>query len=156
MEANHKPEESILYMGIGWDEVHRMEAITRNWEPYVVKAPMTDPPYLGRPQMIEGCKEMGVQHPRLYDYNFAHNNCGGFCVKSGQAQFLKLLRVFPDRYRRHEEKQEELFTKIKPHGFIRVTVDKKINYMSLKQFREYVEDQGKVDLFDIGGCGCFV
>tara|TARA_R100001377_G_scaffold83607_2_gene65440 strand:+ start:79 stop:840 length:762 start_codon:yes stop_codon:yes gene_type:complete len=156
MEANHEPEDAVLYMGIGWDEAHRMEAITSNWEPYTVIAPMVDPPYMGKPQMIEGCKEIGIKHPRLYDHGFFHNNCGGFCVKSGQAQFAKLLSVFPDRYKRHEQEQEKLFTKIKPHGFIRMTIHKKTKYLTLREFREYVEGDGQIDLFETGGCGCFV
>ena len=156
MEANHEPEESILYMGIGWDEGHRMKAISKNWSPYTVKAPMMDPPYMGRPQMIESCKEIGIKHPRLYDHGFSHNNCGGFCIKSGQAQFAKLLSVYPERYKRHEQEQEKLFTKIKPHGFIRMTIHKKTKYLTLREFREYVENKGQIDIFDLGGCGCFV
>ena len=106
--------------------------------------------------MIEGCKEIGIKHPRLYDHGFAHNNCGGFCIKSGQGQFFKLLKIFPDRYARHEKEQENLFTKIKPHGFIRMTIDQEPKYLTLREFRKYVEGDGQIDLFETGGCGCFV
>ena len=156
MRENFAPEEVVLYMGIGWDEGHRMTAISKNWSPYTVKAPLMNPPYMGRPQMIESCKEIGIKHPRLYDHGFSHNNCGGFCVKSGAGQFKKLLKTFPERYQRHEDEQEKLFTRIKPHGFLRMTIDKKTKYLTLKEFREHVENDGQIDMFDIGGCGCFV
>ena len=156
MRENFAPEEVVLYMGIGWDEGHRMTAISKNWSPYTVKAPLMNPPYMGRPQMIESCKEIGIKHPRLYDHGFSHNNCGGFCVKSGAGQFKKLLKTFPERYQRHEDEQEKLFTRINPHGFLRMTIDKKTKYLTLKEFREHVENDGQIDMFDIGGCGCFV
>jgi hypothetical protein len=87
---------------------------------------------------------------------FQHNNCGGFCVKTGQAQFRLLLREFPARYRYHEEQQEKLFSKIGAHGTIRMQRDNKLQYLSMREFREHVEGQGAVDEFDFGGCGCFV
>ena len=155
MQDNHKPEECILYFGIGWDEINRMDAIRNNWEPYTTSAPLVDDP-VDRKDILFVLKEMGIAPPRLYELGFAHNNCGGFCIKTGQGQFIKLLKAFPERYARHEEEQEKLFAKIGPHGFIRITIDKKKHYFSLRQFRRYVEGGGQIDMFDVGGCGCFV
>ena len=155
MEAHHPPEESMLYFGIGWDEIHRMDAIKKNWEPYTTAAPLVDEP-TDRRDIIKVLDSIGIKPPRLYELGFAHNNCGGFCVKTGQAQFLALLNAFPDRYRHHEEAQEKLFEKIGHHGFIRITINKEKHYFSLRQFRRYVEGGGQIDMFDVGGCGCFV
>ena len=156
MEENTDPTDAVLYVGIGWDEIHRMDNITKHWAPFTVEAPLTEPPYLSRNDIIEHLHGIGIEEPDLYKLGFAHNNCGGFCIKTGQAQFLKLLKTMPERYAHHEKQQEKLFTQIKPHGFIRVTKNKKLHYLSLKEFREYVEGSGQVDMFDIGGCGCFV
>jgi hypothetical protein len=156
MKDNMPPEESVLYFGIGWDEVNRMKAIEKNWQPYKVSAPLTEPPYLDKSDMINHLQNVGIRPPRLYKMGFPHNNCGGFCVKTGQAQFARLLKEMPKRYAYHEEKQEELFERIGKHGFIRITRNKKLHYLSLKEFREYVEGKGEIDLFDVGGCGCFV
>ncbi len=50
----------------------------------------------------------GIAPPRLYAMGFPHNNCGGFCVKAGQAHFALLLRTMPERYAYHEAKENEL------------------------------------------------
>lgn len=156
MKENAPPESTALYFGIGWNEVNRMDAIRKNWSPYAVHAPLTEKPYVERDDIIALLEKIGIKPPRLYALGFAHNNCGGFCIKTGQAQFLKLLKTMPERYKEHEDKQEELFKKIPPHGFIRVTKNKKLHYLTLKQFREYAESNGQIDMFDVGGCGCFV
>lgn len=103
-----------------------------------------------------------VNRPRLYNMGFSHNNCGGFCVKGGQGHFYNLLKQIPERYSYHEAKQEELFLILgKRVPFIRRTIDKQINYLSLKEFREQIEKdelnnkETLIDIMDIGGCGCF-
>ena len=156
MRDNADPDNSVLYFGISWDEINRMTAIEKNWHPYPVSAPLLDPPYLKKADMLRHITDLGIAPPRLYKMGFAHNNCGGFCIKTGQAQFAQLLREMPDRYIYHEQKQEELFKVIGKHGFIRVTKAGVLQYMTLKEFRHHVEEKGEIDLFDIGGCGCFV
>jgi hypothetical protein len=37
-----------------------------------------------------------------------------------------------------------------------MTIHKKTKYLTLREFREYVEGDGQIDLFETGGCGCFV
>jgi hypothetical protein len=155
MEKHHPPQDCILYFGIGWDEVHRMDAIKKNWVPYTTEAPLVEAP-IDRRDILRLLDSINIKAPRLYELGFAHNNCGGFCIKTGQAQFAALLKAFPKRYQRHEDAQEKLFAKIGPHGFIRVTINKKKSYFSLRQFRHHVESGGQIDMFDIGGCGCFV
>jgi hypothetical protein len=155
MKEHHKPEEATLYVGIGWEEVNRLEAIQNNWAPFQVLAPMVEPPFLTRKGMMERLRSLGLEPPRLYALGFPHNNCGGFCIKTGQAQFKLLLKTFPDRYRHHEEQQEKLFEKIGHHGTIRLTRDGNLEYLSMKQFREHLEAKRAIDEFDFGGCGCF-
>lgn len=41
---------------------------------------------------------IGPRAPRLYGLGYAHNNCGGFCVKAGQAHFANRYRVQPERF----------------------------------------------------------
>lgn len=42
--------------------------------------------------------QIGPAEPRLYRMGYMHNNCGGFCVKAGQAHWANRFRVQPDRY----------------------------------------------------------
>jgi len=89
---------------------------------------------------------------------FSHNNCGGGCVKAGQGQWAMLHRAMPERYAEFEAKQEALIADLPTaRPFLRVTIDKELNYVSLKDYRaQFLEKNAQIDMFDIGGCGCFV
>lgn len=156
IEERYSPDEVILYIGIDWTEAHRAVKNKRFWEPYRVEFPMMDAPYLDKEQMCQWAESLGVRRPRLYELGFAHNNCGGFCVKAGQGQFYTLLKTMPERYAYHEAKQEELFAVLgKRVPFLQQKIRGKTRYLSLKEFREQVEMQIEIDFEDIGGCGCF-
>lgn len=164
IEERFTPEEVTLYIGIDWTEGNRVKTNTEGWAPYHVEFPMFEAPYLSKEEMCEWAESLGVQRPRLYHAGFAHNNCGGFCVKAGQGHFYRLLKVMPERYAYHEAKQEELFLTLgKRTPFLRQKVDGVQHYLSLREFREQIETAEmngddvscKVDLEDIGGCGCF-
>jgi len=149
------PESVVLYIGMAWDEEHRYKRSAQFWKPYEVQAPLLDPPYLMKDDMIKWCNKEGVRHPRLYDQGYAHNNCGGFCVKSGVSQFRLLLKTNPERYKFHEE-QEEAIRKFldKDVTILRYTENKERKKITLKQLRERSDKQ--CEMFDDwGGCGCF-
>lgn len=159
LEANAKPDECIVYVGIDWMETHRLPAIEKAYLPYTAKAPMTEAPYMDKEQVLNWMEQEGIKPPRLYGMGFAHNNCGGFCVRSGQAQFKKLLEIFPERYEYHKEKEEEL----------RQYLDKDVSIMkdrrggttkpmTLQSFQDRLESEANKldDEDDWGGCGCFV
>ncbi|EFU38588.1 hypothetical protein PVOR_28684 [Paenibacillus vortex V453] len=48
VESRYGPDEALIYVGIDWMEIHRMEAIQRGWAPYEVKAPDDGSPILGQ------------------------------------------------------------------------------------------------------------
>lgn len=146
-----------LYVGIGWDELHRLPSIVRNWSPYSVAAPMCDAPYLSKPKMIAWARSEGLEPPRLYAMGFPHANCGGFCVKAGHAQFKLLLDTMPERFAYHEQKEQELRDLLgKDVAILRDRRGGKTKPLTLRAFRERIEAGGQCDLFDWGGCGCFV
>lgn len=159
LEANRDPDTTTVYVGIGWDETHRLPGVIRGWDPYTVRAPLTDEGHrYTRENMLAMCEAAGIEVPRLYRAGFAHNNCGGFCVRAGQAQFELLLREHPDRYRFHEEREEELREYLgKPVAILTETVRREPVPLTLRRFRERLEAQPDLfDEFDVGGCGCFV
>ncbi len=41
---------------------------------------------------------IGPAEPRLYGMGYTHNNCGGFCIKAGQAHWANRFRVSPERF----------------------------------------------------------
>lgn len=152
--TTYDPTDTVLYYGIGPEEEHRLLAIHERWHPFPVEAPLIA---LGttKEHMLLTLDKIGIEPPRLYELGFEHNNCGGFCVKTGQRQMAHLLKVMPARYKHHETEQEKLFKEIGQHGFIKRTTKGNLEYLSLKEFREWLEAGGAPQLYQDGACGCF-
>jgi hypothetical protein len=156
-KANCQQSETTLHFGLDWTEEHRLLRLRERKAPWKVEGYMTEPPYMEKYQMIEWLEREGVKAPRLYAMGFHHNNCGGFCIKSGQAQFALLLKAMPERYRFHEENEERLRGILGwKQTIMRDRSGVKTTPLSMKEFRERIEAQLTFDKHDWGGCGCAV
>jgi hypothetical protein len=149
--------DTTLYVGIDWTETERLPAIVRGWAPWTVDAPLTRPPYRDKAQLRAEARAAGLIDPRLYRLGFAHNNCGGACVKGGQAQWVRLLEVFPDRYARAERAEERMRALLgKDVSILRDRQGGTTRPLTLAALRRRIEERpDQLDLFDEGGCGCF-
>ena len=158
LDENCDPEETIVYVGIDWTETHRVPAIVKNYKPYQAEAPLTEAPFIDKSEMIAWAEREGLTPPRLYAMGFAHNNCGGGCVRAGQAQFKKLLDVMPERFAVWETKEQEMQEFLdKDVTILKETKNGVAQGLSLKQLRLRVEGNPSLfDPYDVGGCGCFV
>ncbi len=152
------PADTTVYVGIDWSEIHRLDTVIRKYEPYHVQAPMADPPYLDKADIRQMLRDRGIEPPRLYELGFQHANCGGFCVKAGQAQFRHLLETFPERYAYHEAKEQELREYLgKDVAILRDRRGGTTRPMTLREFRERLQaEPGLFDEYEWGGCGCFM
>jgi hypothetical protein len=157
IHAHYTPEDTVLYLGIDWTEEHRTKAPRKNWAPYRVEFPMCEEPLLTKIDAIKALEEAGIETPRLYGMKFAHNNCGGFCVRAGQGHFVNLLEKNPSLYRYHEEKEQEMREYLGKDVSILKRVRKGVTYrLTLRDLRlEHEQGSDQIDMFDIGGCGCF-
>lgn len=157
-----KPDDypvSTLVFGIDWTEMHRLDGLRARYGDmgYAVEAPMCDAPWLTKDDVIAWMRAEGLEPPRLYRLGFAHNNCGGFCVRAGQAHFAHLLRTMPDRYREHERAEQELREYLgKDVAILRDRIGGDTKPMTLRAFRERLENGAQFEEFEFGGCGCFV
>ncbi len=152
--------DDVIYLGIDWTESHRLEKTRkakphRRWE-----APLCEAPFLSKADVLTEMRAEGIEPPRLYGMGFPHNNCGGFCIKAGQAQFALLLKTMPERYAYHEQREQE----------IRAHLDKNVSILrdrrgmkpggkpkklTLRVFRKRIELNDKdYDEEEWGGCGC--
>jgi hypothetical protein len=173
LEENCPPEDTVVYVGIDWTETKRLPAIEKAYLPYLAKAPLCDPPFLDKQDMIAWAESEGLKPPRLYEKGFPHNNCGGGCVRAGQGQFKLLLEQDPARYAVWEQKEQELRDYLgKDVAILRDRSKAKIaEYnrtnpgdkpatsvpLTLKTFREMVDRQpALIELDELGGCGCFI
>lgn len=156
LEANFKPEHTVVYLGLDWTEGHRFDRAAPFWEPWVVKAPLQAPPHLDKEQIVGALATEGIAAPRLYAAGFPHNNCGGFCIKAGQAHFKLLLSWNRERYLYHERREQELREYLdKDIAILRDRTGGKTRPLTLRELRRRVEAEEKIDEGDWGGCGCF-
>lgn len=157
LDENCDPESTIVYVGIDWTETHRIPSIVRNYLPYKALAPLTEPPYLDKKEMIAWAESEGLKSPRLYGLGFAHNNCGGGCVRAGQAQFKKLLLMMPERFTVWETKEQKMRDLLGDVSILTEVVNGEKRKLPLTVLRNRVESQQPLfDELDFGGCGCFV
>lgn len=91
--SRYAPGEAIIYTGIGAAEIDRHLAIKRRWGEagYATAFPLLDYPQFTRQWQMQFCQNMVGFVPLLYRLGFDHNNCGGGCIKAGQAQWARLL-----------------------------------------------------------------
>jgi len=164
LNENCDPNDTIVYVGIDWTETHRLPAIVKNYKPYKAVAPLAEPyyhtedkMYYDKQELIEWAEAEGLKTPRLYSLGFSHNNCGGGCVRAGQAQFKKLLEIMPERFAMWEAKEQEIIKHIgKDVSILMDMKDGLRRSLPLIELRRRVEDQPQlIDNDDLGGCGCF-
>lgn len=159
LERYPPSERTTLYLGISWDEIHRIEAIKRGWSPHTVRFPLTEPPYYSKDQLLGWAKKEGLKPPRLYDLGFPHANCGGGCVRAGQAHFRHLLKMLPDVFARWEQEENNMRKRTKKNiAILKKQTNGKTRPYPLSQLRSDIEaeNEGQLDLLDWGGCGCFL
>jgi hypothetical protein len=113
---------------------------------------------LDKAQMIAWAETEGLRPPRLYALGFAHNNCGGGCVRAGHGQFKHLLEVMPERFAEWERREQEVSEFLgKPVAILRDRRGGVVTPLPLVELRRRGESQPSlIDADDIGGCGCFV
>jgi hypothetical protein len=150
------PADTIIYLGYDWTEPHRADAARGHWAPWTVDFPLTRPPYLWKGQLLDLFRGRGIEPPRLYGQGFAHANCGGACVRGGQAQWSLLLQVNRPRYL-HWEAEEQATRELlgKDVSILRDRSGGTARPITLARFRERIERQPALfDADDWGACGC--
>ena len=155
---HYDPAGCIEYIGYDWTESHRVEAARRHWAPWTVDCPLTRPPILWKQQLFALFRERGIEPPRLYGYGFQHANCGGACVRGGQAQWSLLLQVNRARYLDWEAEEQATRDLLgKDVSILRDRADGTSKPLTLAAFRERIERQPSMfDADDWGACGCLM
>lgn len=148
-------QETVLYVGISWDE-DRIDEIRERWKPWIVEAPMCEPPFWSKCDMIREAKALNLPLSEAYEDGFPHDNCGGGCIKAGQAQFAQLYKIRPAVYDRWEKNEADVIAHIgKDVSILKDRRGGTTKPMTLAAFRERIET-GDYDHHEWGGCGCGV
>lgn len=156
LATNCDPASTVVYVGIDWTEEHRFTRLRNRRRPWVYEAPLCEPPYLRKDQVFASLAVEGIEAPRLYRLGFAHNNCGGGCVKAGIGHFALLHRTLPEVFSEWERNEAALREQL---GDVSILTDRRGGTrkpLPLSTLRRRLECGEQVDMFEIGGCGCFV
>ena len=103
------------------------------------------------------CAVVPDGHVFTLERNILTSNCGGGCCKAGQAQWRLLLATMPERYKWHEEREEELRQFLgKDVSILRDRRGGEVKALTLRAFRERIQGGGQHDRHDWGGCGCAI
>jgi hypothetical protein len=137
-------------------KLHIPEKSIAPWAPYTISSPLLEPPYMQKADLLKEWEEVhGIRPPRLYQQGFSHANCGGACVRGGQAQWAHLLTVNPKRYAEWEAEEQTTRVVLEKDVAILTRTRKGVKSpITLKDFREEREAQITFDTADWGACGC--
>jgi hypothetical protein len=161
-KENCDKSDTILYFGIHWSESDRFDDIQKRLSDWKCAAPLCEPPFVGAEYLHHWAEQEGLQKQLLYELGFSHANCGGRCVKGGQAHWARVWRFL--RHRFLEAERGEIWMSARcgqPVTILkeRVGIDAegKAIYrpLPLSEFRRRLENDQQYDMFDVGGCGCF-
>lgn len=157
-----------VHLGMDWTEEHRMTSPRERYEAIegvTVEFPLTWEPVETRSyfEIIE--KDWGIEIPRLYTESFPHNNCGGRCVKQGQAGWKTLRMKRQASF--NEVRDWELWMKSQGGAAENYTIMKRqknkvTEYVTLAQLEDeweqsrelQLENKTKVVLEDAYTCHC--
>lgn len=158
MDEHFDPADVTRHVGIDIVEAHRLQRLRERAPKWTWDAPLLWKPELIRIEVFDWLEREGIRRPRLYDMQFPHNNCGGFCCKAGHGQFVKLLEAMPERFAFHERKELEMLAYLGRDdvSILTRTVRGKKRPMTLRELRERHERQQELDIYDFGGCGCAI
>lgn len=169
---NCDPKNTVICVGLSYGEQKRyrprMEGKkyiagfrarmrAKGWK---VQAPAMAPPYTDKAGMLALMRERGLEPSDSYDDGFAHDNCGGFCVKQGQKGFINLLTKRPEVYAYHEAKEQEFIQLVnKPVSILRDRTGGTTKPLTLRMLRERIEAR-KLDCVNFAdegsACGCAI
>lgn len=165
VRSRFRPDECVLYFGIDGSERHRFEGspgrspgLRMRLLPYRAVAPLCDDPPVSKCDLLAECERDGLDPPWLYDEGFPHNNCGGFCVKAGHAQFAHLLKRRPALFAYHADQEAALRADLgKDVTVLRDRRGGVTRPLPMAEFRRQIEAGERApDRGDWGkGCQCF-
>lgn len=158
IKHNCDPEDSYIYLGFDWTEPQRHERAAPLWEPYKIKSPLMHEPFIEKSALLQKYRDFGIEPPRLYSVGFSHANCGGACVRGGQAAWKMLLDWNRQRFLEWENEEQATREYLnKDVAMLKETKQGKTTPLTLRKFRERIEDQPAMfDKEDWGACGCFM
>lgn len=154
-QDNCDPSRDVTIIGYDANEEHRWAPLQERHAPWKLRAPLIERG-LFKEQVQAIARDNGLRPGRLYEMGFPHDNCGGKCIKQGQAGWTLLYRVLPERYLEVEAEEESFReTTGKDVAILRDRRGGETKPLTLKALRHRIENEPEtIDMFDWGACQC--
>ena len=157
-KEHYDQSNTTIVIGYTWDEPHRYERFEKimskkGWKTY---APMMEKPFLYKEEMLDEMIADGLRPPRLYALGAKHNNCGGGCVKAGQAHWKWAYHAIPDVFQHWKKKEQEMREYIgKDVSMMIQVINGEKKTLTLAELERRIIENESIDMFDFGACSCF-
>ncbi|RLK54460.1 hypothetical protein CLV68_6012 [Actinokineospora cianjurensis] len=135
LEVNGDPRTATLYVGIDAGETRRIPGVRAGWAPWTVQFPLTDEPELTKEAMLAVARGLGLTPPAASQKGFAHANCGGLCVRGGQAHWRRRLVRHPDRFADYEHREQEFRAEFGDVAILKEQRDRVVRPLPLTELR---------------------
>src|SRR4051812_29386429 len=87
-------EADVIYVGLDWTEVNRLNDLRAAKPDWVIEAPMCEwEPLWDKCKMLDELRALGAPEQRAYREGFSHNNCGRRCIRAGISHFVHLYET---------------------------------------------------------------
>jgi hypothetical protein len=159
-------EPDIIYVGLDWTEVNRLEDLRNALPEWQIEAPMAEwKPLWDKCKMLEELQLLrDAPLPRAYAEGFPHNNCGRRCVRAGITHWVHLYKTDPAAFLEWENEeritQEELQRRGISNADFTVLRDRRggtTKSMTFAELRERIlVNDPTLPKDEWGGCGCGV
>jgi 3'-phosphoadenosine 5'-phosphosulfate sulfotransferase (PAPS reductase)/FAD synthetase len=60
MDDNYDPATDTVALGFDWTEDHRLAASIEPWKPWTITAPLMEPPYLQKADILQAWRDRGI------------------------------------------------------------------------------------------------
>jgi len=159
---NCNRRNTVLCAGLSYGERDRYVRFrarmrAKGWK---VQAPAMGPQKETKADMLAFMRAKGIEPSDSYDDGFAHDNCGGGCIKQGQKGFINLLVKRPAVFDYWETNEQKFRAMVgKDVAILRDRTGGKTKPLTLRVLRERVEARqfDCLNFADEGsGCGCAI
>jgi len=147
--------EPVLYFGFDFTEPDRLEGVRRAKPWARCEAPLAGE-MLWKHQILAEVEADGLKLSRAYAQGYAHDNCGGACIKMGHAGWARTLHLRREVYDEWEAQERKFRQNTgKDVAILRDRTGGETTPLTLEAFRNRLLSGGLFDEDDEGGCNCF-
>jgi hypothetical protein len=152
-------EHATLHVGFDWTEEHRTVAMRQEHPAWTIHAPMQEGEIWDKCRMQKEAEKLGLLISPAYTNGFAHDNCGGGCVRAGISHWVHVYHHKRPTYDEWEFEEWDLAQYLVGEGIEPLSMLKdrrggETHNLYLRDLRVRIEAGEDLPKHEWGGCGC--